>query len=98
MGSVSLALGLLVFTIFGVGQSYIVHQIFDNWLVTLGFFFIWPSLGMLAYGYLAELVKLKEAYRWMRVGNKRISLLRELKKDQKELISFLQTHGTIKDN
>ncbi|MFT7592270.1 MAG: glycerol-3-phosphate O-acyltransferase/dihydroxyacetone phosphate acyltransferase [bacterium] len=98
MGSVSLALGLLVFTIFGVGQTYIVHQIFDNWWLTLGFFFIWPSLGMLAYGYLAELVKLKEAYRWMRVGNKRISLLKELKKDQKALISYLQTNGTIKDN
>lgn len=89
MGSVAMALGLLVFTIFGTLETYIVHQVFNNWWITVGFFLVWPSLGLLAYGYLAEWIKLREAYRWVRVGTKRLSILRQLKKDKKALLSYL---------
>jgi len=90
MGSVALSLGLLVFTIFGVGETILVHKAFHNWWITAGFFFVWPSLGMFAYGYLAEWLKLKEAWTWMRVGNNRSTLLQKIKKEQKELIDFLE--------
>ena len=91
MGSVSMALGLLVFTIFGTLETYFVHQVFQNWWITAGFFLIWPSLGLLAYGYLAEWVKLREAYRWIRVGTKRLSILKKLKKDKKALLAYLES-------
>ena len=94
MGSVALSLGLLIFTIFGVGETIIVHKLFSNWWITGAFFFIWPSLGMFAYGYFAEWVKLKEAWKWMRVGNARSTLLQKIKKEQKELIDFLKNATT----
>ena len=92
MGSVALALGLLVFTIFGVLETYLVHQYFNNWWVTAAFFLVWPSLGLLAYGYLAEWVKLREAYRWVSVGSKRLSLIKQLKKNQKELLAYFEQY------
>lgn len=90
MGSVVLSLGLLVFTIFGVGETVIVHKLFSNWWLTAAFFFVWPSLGMFAYGYSAEWVKLREAWRWMRVGNIRSTLLQKIKKERQELIDYLK--------
>ena len=90
MGSVAMALGLLVFTIFGTLETYYCpSSVFKNWWITAGFFLVWPSLGLLAYGYLAEWVKLREAYRWVRVGTKRLSILRQLKKDKKALLAYL---------
>lgn len=90
MGSVVLALGLLVFTIFGFGQTFLFHKLVGNWWLTGIFFFIWPSLGMFAYGYSAEFVKIKEAWKWKRVGSARSTLLHKIKKEQQELIEYLE--------
>jgi glycerol-3-phosphate O-acyltransferase / dihydroxyacetone phosphate acyltransferase len=89
MGSVALSLGLLVFTIFGAAETFLVHKVFMNWWITIPFFFVWPSLGMFAYGYSSEMIKLREAFGWMRVGNRQLSLLKQLKLDKKELIEYL---------
>ncbi|MFT5723691.1 MAG: glycerol-3-phosphate O-acyltransferase/dihydroxyacetone phosphate acyltransferase [Bacteroidia bacterium] len=89
MGSVALALGLLMFTIFGIGETIIFHKLIQVWWLTVIFFLIWPTLGLFAYGYLAEWVKLREAFKWMRGGAKKTTLLRHIKSEQSQLIDYL---------
>ncbi|MCB0735356.1 MAG: 1-acyl-sn-glycerol-3-phosphate acyltransferase [Bacteroidetes bacterium] len=50
-GSVILALGVLLFSIFLFGESLFIHRLFDNWLLTVAFVLIWPSLGLFTYIY-----------------------------------------------
>lgn len=50
-GSVMLSLGLLVFSIFGLAETYLIYKYTTSWFFTVVFFLIWPTLGLFNYSY-----------------------------------------------
>ena len=89
LGSVALALGILIFTIFGATQTVLIHKLFGNGWITAAFFFVWPSLGLFAYAYLAELVKWLDRIRWIRLGLRRKGLQSRLAQERKALLKLI---------
>jgi len=50
-GSVFLALGLLVFTIFGLSEARLVYVLSESYFIAVVFLMIWPTLGLFSYSY-----------------------------------------------
>ncbi len=90
MGSVALVLGLLLFTIFGGLETYLVYHFAQNVYITILFFILLPSFGVLAYGYLSNVVKLKEVFRWFTVIENRKTIKTQLINDWKEIVQTLR--------
>ncbi len=89
MGSVLLALGILLFTVFGLSEAALLHYFVGNWIVTIAFVIIWPTLGLFTYGYLAELVQWIANLKWTRLKLGRRELLDRLQQEKINLIKEL---------
>lgn len=84
-GSLALILGLLVFTVYGLFQTWVVYSLTSNWIVTLVFAAVWPTLGLLAYGYYAELNRWIQRLNWRIIANRKKKLASELEATRSEL-------------
>ncbi|MCB9262567.1 MAG: 1-acyl-sn-glycerol-3-phosphate acyltransferase [Flavobacteriales bacterium] len=91
MGSVLLALGLLMFAIFCVLETWIVWKLSGNGWATIIFFFLWPSLGLFAYSYLSSVGQWLGNINWRFLGKKRKGLQTALKQTKIELNQTIVT-------
>lgn len=86
MGSVALALGSLMFIVFGVIESTLFYHWTTNIWLTAAFIMAWPSLGLFSYGYLAEFVKWRTDVKWMRLSVRRRPFIAQLNADKAEIL------------
>ncbi|MBO6517601.1 MAG: 1-acyl-sn-glycerol-3-phosphate acyltransferase [Bacteroidia bacterium] len=99
MGSVALALGVFFFTTFGLAQVWLCFEMTHSWLITMIFALSWPSLGLFAYGYLADSVKWNDQMRWIRVrsnharlGADLVTMKEQLVEKSKDLVQTYIAH------
>ncbi len=90
-GSLALILGLFIFTVFGLFQTWIVYSLTANWIATLVFAAVWPSLGLLAYGYVAELNRWIQQLNWRIISSRKKRLAHELDTMRKDLQASVQS-------
>lgn len=106
MGSVILALGLLLFTLFGVIEAYILYNITGSWLAGLGLFIVLPVLGLFTHKYYVHLLHFIRNRRWIAIDarkeklakyvvNEKKILLRKIKDAYKEYLKTKQDATAI---
>jgi glycerol-3-phosphate O-acyltransferase / dihydroxyacetone phosphate acyltransferase len=90
MGSVRLALGVLVFTVFIVLEAWLVYSLTASSFIALFFMLIWPSIGLFTYTYFFSA---KLHYRSLNarvLGRTRASLKKYLVDERTNILRALQ--------
>jgi glycerol-3-phosphate O-acyltransferase/dihydroxyacetone phosphate acyltransferase len=95
MGSILLIFGLLIFSIFGFVEAWLLHRLIGNIYITLGFIIAWPTLGLFTYGYLSEGVKWMDKLKWMQLSIRRKELKETLSQNKLNLIEELSHQKSI---
>ena len=90
MGSVALILGLLVFTVFGGLETFLIHKYTQEWWITTLFFFLLPSIGLFAYHYLSKVILWREAMVWLKIQSRKAKVLDILQEDEYYLVTTLE--------
>ena len=91
MGSVVLALGVLLFSISAIVETWLVWKYSQNILITILFFLVLPSLGLFAYHYSSRWVRWRESVKLRRVRKSRKRIIQQLMLDRSEIESLLQS-------
>lgn len=90
MGSVVLILGLLIFSVFGSLETYIIYKYTQEWWITVLFFFLLPSLGLFAYHYLSKVMLWRDARVWLKIQSRKAKVIDVLQEDEDYLIQTLE--------
>lgn len=90
MGSVVLALGLLVFTIFGVIESVIVAKITGFWFWGLAVFLLLPLLGYATRQYYMHLIHLSINRRWLSISARKNKLAEYVVNEKQNLLGMFK--------
>ncbi len=90
MGSVVLALGLLVFTIFGVIESVIVAKITGFWFWGLAVFLLLPLLGYATRQYYMHLIHLSINRRWLSISARKNKLAEYVVNEKQNLLGLFK--------
>ncbi len=89
MGSVVLALGLLIFSIFGFAEAYIGYQLTGHWISPVAVLLILPFLGLFTRRYYLELTHFNENSRWLFLGNRKNRLAQQVIQEKSELLQTI---------
>jgi glycerol-3-phosphate O-acyltransferase/dihydroxyacetone phosphate acyltransferase len=68
MGSFAFALGLLIFTLCGLIESYFIHHQLEIWWLTILFMVVWVPIGLFTFSFAAELVQWTKDIQWFKWG------------------------------
>lgn len=90
MGSVVLALGLLVFTLFGVLESILVAQYTGFWLWGVVVFLLLPLLGMATRKYYMRLIHLAVNRRWLGISARKNKLADYVVNEKQNLLGLFK--------
>lgn len=89
-GSVLLALGLLIFSIFGITETILLYQFGASWTLCLIFLIFWPTLGLMAYGYYVMAYQYLQKLRAKYLIRKRKQLHLDLERERNNILSVLK--------
>ena len=90
MGSVVLALGLLVFTLFGVFESILVAKYTGFWLWGVMVFLLLPLLGMATRKYYMRLIHLSVNRRWLSISARKNKLADYVVNEKQNLLGLFK--------
>lgn len=90
MGSVILALGLLVFTAFGVAESVLLGKISGSWVSGAGLFIILPVLGLFTHRYFVHLLHFARNRRWITIDARKEKLAVYVMEEKRVLLGLFK--------
>lgn len=89
MGSVVLALGLLIFSVFGFVEAYVAYKMIGHWLVPISVILLLPLLGLYTRRYYLEMTHFNQNSRWLFLGNKKNRLADQVIREKTELLELI---------
>lgn len=90
MGSVILALGLLLFTLFGVAESIALARLSGSWIAGVGFFIVLPVLGIFTHRYYVHWLHFKRNRRWITVDARKEKLAEYVMEEKRQLLGLFK--------
>lgn len=101
MGSVVLALGLLLFTLFAALEAWWLARWTGHWWAGVLLVFLLPALGMLTRRYYMHLLHFTKNRRWLVLGNRNHGLAQMVVKEKetllKEFASAYKKYAAMKE-